>query len=388
MLNVKDARTKETVLVFAVISCAILFITQIMHPIDETNSLRSSPQLNSRSAVSGGIENAEWCKPPTEDPLPYEECKFKDSIFRIGVHGGLTNALHFILKGAIWAFEEDMCFFVDEIAPQASKMAHRETPDGDIYPFLKRYFEPIGISRESEIVQGYIESNKIIDLDYHQIQFHEYGKKSGGLQQQDYPGRHKIRDIQPLQLWEKDNIWLKKHMLRRLFRIRAEERNRSCARLISHGLTDDYIAMSVRRGDKALEYELESSMQPYIDLAENAINTHFKGKVPNFFVASDDCTVLDDLRSLRPSWKFISECDKLQNDAQNGFVIEEMKYWTLEQTDQHYYKFITELIAMASAKYWIGVSTTNVSLFLYWMRGYDQGDDTWAFVDTDHDFVH
>ena len=357
-----------------------------MHPIDETNSLRS-PQLNSRSAFSG-IENAEWCKPPTEEPLTYDECRFKDSIFRIGVHGGLTNALHFILKGAIWAFEEDMCFFVDEVSPQASKMAHRENSDGDIYPFLERYFEPIGVPRESDIVQQHLESNKIIDVDYHQIQFHEYGKRSGGLQEQEYPGRHKIRDVQPLQLWEKDNIWLKKHLLRRLFRIKAEERNRSCARLISHGLTDDYIALSVRRGDKALEYELESSMQPYIELAEKAIKTHFEGRVPLFFVASDDCTVLDDLRSLRPSWKFVSECDKLNNDAQNGFVIEEMKYWTLEQTDQHYYKFITELIAMASAKYWIGVSTTNVSLFLYWMRGYDQSDDTWAFVDTDHDFVH
>lgn len=385
MLNIKDAKTKETVLIFGLLSSAIIFITQILHPIDETTSLRS-PQLNSRYTFSG-IQNAEWCKPPTEDPLPYDQCKFTDSIFRIGVHGGLTNALHFILKGALWAFEEDMCFFVDEISPSGSKMAYRETPEGSINPFLTRYFEPIGQPRESENVQQYLKDNKIIDIGYHQIQYHEYGKASGGLQIEDYEGRHKIRDIQPLHLWEKDNIWLKKHILRRLFRIKAGERNRSCARLVSHGLNDEYIALSVRRGDKALEYELESSMQPYIDHAENAIKSHFGGKVPVLFVATDDCTVMEDLRTLRPSWKFISECDKAQND-QNGFVIEEMKYWTLDQTDQHYHKFITELIAMASAKFFIGVSTTNVSLFLYWMRAYEQEDDTWVFVDTDHDFVH
>ena len=382
---IKDSKTKEAVLVFGVMSCAIIFITQILHPIDGTTSLKSSPKLNSKYFFTG-IENAEWCNPPTEEPLPYEQCKFTDSIFRIGVHGGLTNALHFILKGAIWAFEEDMCFFVDEIT-HGSKMAYRETTEGSIYPFLTRYFEQIGQPRESDKVQAYLKSNKIIDIGYHQIQYHEYGKQSGGLQVEDYKGRHEIRDIQPLYLWEKDNIWLKKHMLRRLFRIKAEARNRSCARLMSHGLTEDYIALSVRRGDKALEYEIESSMQPYIDAAEKAIQSHFGGITPSFFVASDDCTVLEDLRTLRPEWNFVSECDKAQND-ENGFVIDEMKYWTTKQTDQHYYKFITELIAMSSAKFWIGVSTTNVSLFSYWMRGYDQEDDTWVFVDTDHDFVH
>ena len=46
-----------------------------------------------------GIDQAEWCQAPVEDVLPYEDCKWDSFVFEFGVHGGLTNALHFILKG-------------------------------------------------------------------------------------------------------------------------------------------------------------------------------------------------------------------------------------------------------------------------------------------------
>jgi len=58
-----------------------------------------------------------------------------------------------------------------------------------------------------------------------------------------------------------------------------------------------------------------------------------------------------------------------------------MMHWTEEQTDAHFSKFITEMIAMASAKYWIGVSTTNVSFWVYFMRSLKAQDDTFVFVD-------
>ena len=71
----------------------------------------------------------------------------------------------------------------------------------------------------------------------------------------------------------------------------------------------------------------------------------------------------------------------------HGFFISEMKHWSLQETDDHYNKFLTELIAMASATYFIGVKTTNVSLFVYFMRHYDQGDDSWKFIDAQNEFV-
>ncbi len=158
-------------------------------------------------------------------------------------------------------------------------------------------------------------------------------------------------------------------------------RDTACTRLKNHGLQEEYMAMSVRRGDKAIEYELITTLQPYIDKAEIAIRTHFGGKVPKIFVASDDCSVMQEMRDLRPEWTFVGECDNATED--NGFVIAETKHWSLEQTDKHYEKFITEMIALASAKYFIGVSNTNVALFVYFMRHFDATDDTWVFIDGD-----
>ena len=214
----------------------------------------------------------------------------------------------------------------------------------------------------------------------------EFDKRSGGLQTYDHPMRHKERTLDILNMFEVDNILLKKIFLRRFFRIHSKWREIACSRLAEVGLNDEYIALSVRRGDKALEYGLISDLQPYIDSVERAALTHFGGKVPTLFVASDDCSVMQELRDLRPDWNFVGECDHATE--QNGFVIADMKNWTEEQTDAHYTKFITEMIAMASAKYWIGVSTTNVSFWIYFMRHLNARDDTYKFVDTDEFFVH
>jgi len=328
-----------------------------------------------------GIENAQWCQAPTEEPLPYYNCEWYSFVFRIPVYGGLTNALHFIMKGAIWSFEESVCFFVDEWHPTQSRLAAREPVENSITPFLERYFEPMGVSQDSTVVQNALASNSVITPSYHQIQQHEFGKFSGGLTHYDNPVRHKKRSLEHLNIYDVDSILMKKDFLRRFFRILPHFRELSCSRLSAHGLNDEYIALSVRRGDKALEYTIEESLQPYIEKAEIAINTHFDGMAPTFFVASDDCSVMQELRDLRPDWNIVGECDNATED--NGFVITDMKMWTEEQTDRHYEKFITEMIAMASAKYWIGVSTTNVSFWIYFMRHANAHDDTFAFVDVD-----
>jgi hypothetical protein len=275
---------------------------------------------------------------------------------------------------------------VDERGPTQSKLAAREPPQQNIDPFLERYFEPIGLPRNHQKVEDAFRHHKFAEPGYHQIQYHEYGKFSGGLLPRDDPIRNKVRDIQSLFLYEKESIWMKKMMMRRLFRILPKLRDLSCARLSKLGLQEEYMAMSVRRGDKSIEFELETSLQPYIDKAEIAIRTHFGGKAPKIFVASDDCSIMSDIRTLRPHWEFVGECDNATED--NGFVIAETKHWTLEQTDKHYEKFVTEMIALASAKYFIGVSNTNVALFVYFMRGFEASDDTWQFIDEDEKIPH
>ena len=55
--------------------------------------------------------------------------------------------------GAIWAFEEGICFYVDEWKPEPARMAKREPVENSISPFLERYFEPMGLPQEHEKIQ-------------------------------------------------------------------------------------------------------------------------------------------------------------------------------------------------------------------------------------------
>lgn len=275
----------------------------------------------------------------------------------------------------IWAYEENTCFYIDE---SDANMAQRDPPLENIYPFLERYFEPLSLHRKHPKVIEAMEAKNYVDPNVYQIQYHEFGSFYGGLAPLDDPFRHRKRDIQSLYAYEKDNIWLKKWMLRRLFRIREHVRNTACTVLNDMGLNEEYIALSIRRGDKYLEHEIEKSLQPYLDRAENAIQKHFGGKVPTIFVASDDCSVMSEIREMKPTWKFVGACDDASED---GFVLKSVSQWTIQQTDRHFTKFITEMIAMASAKYFIGVSTTNVAFWVYFMRHMSADDDTWEFVD-------
>lgn len=83
-------------------------------------------------------------------------------------------------------------------------------------------------------------------------------------------------------------------------------REQTCSTLAAHGLKEDFITMSIRQGDKKTEENFQfASMQQYIDAAEQSIPVHFNGKMPTIFVATDDCSVLGELRQLRPEWKFV-----------------------------------------------------------------------------------
>jgi len=372
---------------FIVMSYGILTLKVVGPPVsdfkivsNQWGEMVSVPQ-DKKPLVYDGIENSEWCMAPTVDPLPYEQCKFDNFVFRLAFNGGLTNAFGYVLKGALWAYEIQTCFFVDEQGEPpflaGAQVGERNEPLERVYPFIERYFEPIGLPPDHPKVRWARENRKFTEPDSRQINLHEYGMTSW-FREVDDPRRHRVREIQPLDVYNKDNIWTKKWFLRRLFRILPEVRSIACSRLSKYNLQNEYITLSIRRGDKIIETEI-SPLQPYIDAAEEAIQTHFEGRVPIMFVASDDCSVMNDLRTLRPQWVLVGECDDASEE--NGFTLTNMRDWSLEQTDNHYYKFITEMIAMASAKYFIGVSSTNVSLWIYFMRSMDATDDTFKYVD-------
>ena len=89
----------------------------------------------------------------------------------------------------------------------------------------------------------------------------------------------------------------------------------------------------------------------------------------------------DETRKILGDKTGVGACDDAPAD--NGFKLQSMRQWTQQHTDSHFQKFITEMIAMASAKYFIGVKTTNVAFWVYFMRHMDAKDDTWKFIDTD-----
>ncbi len=91
------------------------------------------------------------------------------------------------------------------------------------------------------MVQDAFENSKFAEPGYRQIQFHEFGKFSRGILDRNDPLRHKLRDIEALYLYNKDNIWVKKYMLRRMFRILPGLRETACARLKRLGLDNEYM---------------------------------------------------------------------------------------------------------------------------------------------------
>jgi len=83
--------------------------------------------------------------------------------------------------------------------------------------------------------------------------------------------------------------------------------------------------------------------------------------------------MIEEFRELKPDWTFLSECDKMKldeesKDSQSGYVLEDMVDWDLKTTDAHYAKFFTELFALATAKYYVGVAYTNVAWWAFFMR--------------------
>ncbi|KAL7530928.1 hypothetical protein ACHAXR_003755, partial [Thalassiosira sp. AJA248-18] len=338
----------------------------------------------------GGIQNAQWCRPPEEDedhapPIDFNQCE-GHQLIDIHINGGMTSQLNKILRVVLWAARVNSCFFVNEekgnkrkrFSP--NKLGYRTTEDGKdnyIPNFLDRYFDHMGLdkSRFEEMVSS--GKFSVLTPTPGEIQAWDFGGEHS-LTMDDPSKRFRLRSIPHLGYVDVDNISLKKTFLRRMFRIKPNVREHACHRLASQGLDKEYIALSIRRGDKETEMEILHTVDPYIKEAEAAIKSHFGGEVPTFFVATDDCAVMQEFREYRPEWNFVSECDNATEE--NGFVFKEMKFWNEEQTDAHFNKFIAEMIGMASAKFWIGVPTTNVSFWVYFMRHLQARDDTYAFV--------
>ena len=297
---------------------------------------------------------ADWCMPVTLPPIDYNNCDPYKPVNRLPLFGGLTNALKYILLGVIKSFEDDRCFYIDE-----SRSHLRLQLGEEKYSLLKRYFEPIGLNPDSIIVQKAILEGRTETKDWIQVWENIDNRRVSGS----------VNTIPSLDAHNMEGYHLKYATLLRMWKPLPLVRNSACLALEQQGLSDDYIAFSVRRGDKhSLEKCVYPPAEKYIAAAERAIETRFGGMVPKIFVATDDCAVMGELRTLQPTWNFVSQCDLVQNSADHGFVIAEMKDWSEYDTDKHYEKFMAELFGLAIAKYVVGVTYTNVAWWVLFMR--------------------
>ena len=289
-----------------------------------------------------------WCMAPKLPPLPYDNCDTKGILNVIPLYGGLTNALKMILLGAILSYEDDRCFMVEE---QNTHLLKRTDPRQQFPSLVQRYFEPMGLLRNSSIVQQAVRDKRTYTLNPRQDIFDDmYTRRPYG----------QVTTLPRLHYQELEGHFLKKVMMRRLWRPLPHVRDQTCRRLAEYGLEEEYMAFSVRRGDKeSIEHRTLATAQDYIRLAHQAIAEKFDGRVPKIFVASDDCTVMDEFRQLRPHWTFLSECDHQSKD-EHGFTLNDLSEWTKEQTDEHFAKFFVELYGLAISKVFIGWSFTNV----------------------------
>mmetsp|Transcript_31351 Transcript_31351/g.47395 ORF Transcript_31351/g.47395 Transcript_31351/m.47395 type:complete len:402 (-) Transcript_31351:95-1300(-) len=329
-------------------------IAQLSHP-NETISEELSTAAHS---YCNGNDLQEY-------PLPdYGKCSPNSTLNIIPFFGGMTNALKFVLLGALMSFEEDRCFWVSEANSHLNPgFSNGTSKTGESEDFLKHYFENIGLAHGHPFVQRKIELQM-----YEVRQWDEYWKDL----RQRRTLSHTYNFTTPPYSHPEANvngIALKRDFMRHMWHLKPTYRDQTCQTLRDQQIFDtDYIAMSVRRGDKTKENFRFPGMNEYITEAQRLIPHVFKnGQKPKIFVATDDCSVLPSLRRARPNWDFISQCDQIA-ETQNGYDIRDIPKLTDDQREEHFKKFFVELYAMALSKVFIGVAYTNVSWFAYMMR--------------------
>mmetsp|Transcript_361 Transcript_361/g.390 ORF Transcript_361/g.390 Transcript_361/m.390 type:complete len:403 (-) Transcript_361:154-1362(-) len=288
-----------------------------------------------------------WCKPAQVPPIDYDSCDKSKVMNAIPLRAGLTNGLKFMNLSIIWSLERgNTCVYMDETNSIFPK---------HLGPFYENYFEPIGLPVDSQDVQTAIKRHRVEILPWEKV----------WIKSQDRRMQDTIHNIPALGYHNVEGHDLKWNMMKRIWRPIPRIRDNTCSKLEEYIKGEEYLVLSMREGDKTIEGFKFATMEQYIEKVEEVVPLHFDGKVPLIFVATDSCDPLDRLKQMKPEWRIVSECDRVQ---QHGYVLADQLKWTQAELDEHYEKFFVELFAMAGGKVWIGVTYTNVSWWVYFMR--------------------
>lgn len=284
--------------------------------------------------------------------LNYSQCDDNEPLNVIPFFGGMTNAMKMVMLGALMSFEENRCFYVDD------EHSHLNRGLGANTTFVQKYLErPIGLPRHSPYVEKAFVENRVEVRHWSEYWENHYWRRQFNKQ-------YHIPNLFPNKNLTGHD--LKRQMLRRMWKPRSEYQTAACDSLKQkYTLINDneswrfeeYIAFSIRRGDKSIENIAFTDLKEYIKAAEEeAIPYTYFGydRTPKVFVATDDCSVMPELRRLRPEWKFLSECSENDNKegSGGGFVLRDVPDWTEYEHEQHFRKFFTELYGLALSRFY------------------------------------
>lgn len=271
-----------------------------------------------------------WKKYP---PLDFGKCDDTETYNYLKFGGGMTNGLKFTFLATLLSIEQGRCF------------------EGGT-PLTLKYFQDIGFTRHPryQAVKASKEKNEIVwenvwdwdNMRNRRVESDQFDFTNTTTFGYSHPDPNV------------SGLSLKRHFMRRFWQLRPHYREMTCQSLLAdhHDLLQkDYIAFSVRRGDKYLEGFSYPSMEEYVVAADPIV---LDGKDKLVYVATDDCSVMKELRTLRPSWTFESQCDLIagggDDENHKGFALSEMVKMKSEDQEEHYRKFFVEIYAMALSK--------------------------------------
>jgi len=269
-----------------------------------------------------------WNKYP---PLDFGKCEDTETYNHFSFAGGMTNGLKFLFLATLISVEQGRCF------EGGTGLTHQ-------------YFQDIGFTHHTRYAP--VRSSRVKnELDWKTV-WDNLRNRRIESEHYDFSNTTTFGYSHPDP--NVNGLSLKRHFMRRFWQLRPQYREKTCqSLLVDHHdlLQKDYIAFSVRRGDKYLEGFSYPSMEEYVVAADPIV---FDGKDKLVYVATDDCSVMQELRALRPSWTFESQCDLLDGggDDENhkGFALSDMIKMNMSDKEDHYRKFFVEIYAMALSK--------------------------------------
>lgn len=281
-----------------------------------------------------------------EYPFPkYDACDENSTLNIIPFFGGMTNGMKFIVLGALMSFQEGRCFIIGEEEPPVNGGPEQiKAGIENAQKFTNHYFEGIGLSPDHPFVEKALAEGRYRTRKWKEYWDNRVLRRTEGANYNYKTPFYSHPD--PV-----DGVALKRHFLRHMWHLRPNYRDATCQSLKDQDIFDsDYIGISIRRGDKTKENFKFPSMDEYVKAAEPIIPSVFgEGQTPKFFVATDDCSMVDELRQLRPQWVFKTQCDLLA-EKQNGYNNDAMKTLDEAQQEEHFRKFFVELYALAFSK--------------------------------------